>query len=463
MKFSLRIKLSVSYLLVAIISVALVMALTNMFLDSHFRKYANWNQEQRNRDVVTSVSQQYLGDGKWNTDMIEAIGTSALENGLIIKVKDISGKVIWDATAHNNGMCQRIIEHMAHNVSSRYPDVGGAYREIPYEVKYNEENVGLVEVGSYGPYYLNDNDLAFINTLNKILIGVGVFSVILSLVLGSIMARRLSLPIARVISSAQSISRGYFSDRISEESTTEEICQLTSTINNLAQTLEKQEALRKKMGADVAHELRTPLATLQSHMEAMIDGIWEPDADRLKSCHEEIIRINKMVGDLEKLAKYESESLVLNKVRFDISELIRRIVCNFEPEFKNRGIEIAFEGEVEEIFADRDKMSQVIINLISNALKYTQEGGMVRISARGRGGAVEIRVKDNGQGIPEEDLPFVFERLYRADKSRNRLTGGAGIGLTIAKTIIEAHNGRIEVSSKINEGTEFLITLQKGI
>jgi len=230
-----------------------------------------------------------------------------------------------------------------------------------------------------------------------------------------------------------------------------------------AQTLEKQEALRKKMGADVAHELRTPLATLQSHMEAMIDGIWEPDADRLKSCYEEIIRINKMVGDLEKLAKYEGESLVLNKTTFDISELIRRIICNFEPEFKNSGIEIAFEGKAEEIFADRDKMSQVIINLVSNALKYTQAGGMVKISAKSEEGVVEIRVKDTGQGIPEEDLPFVFERLYRADKSRNRLTGGAGIGLTIAKTIVEAHNGHIEVYSKINEGTEFLITLPKGI
>jgi len=463
MKFSLRIKLSVSYLLVAMISVVLVMALTNMLLDSHFRKYVNRNQEQRNREVVASVSQQYLGDGKWNMDMVEAIGISALENGLIIKVKDNSGTIIWDATAHNNGMCQRIIEHMARNVSSRYPDAGGSYKEIPYEVSYNQEKVGLVEIGSYGPYYLSDNDLAFINTLNKILIGVGVFSVILSLVLGSIMARRLSQPIARVISSAQSIARGYFSDRIAEESTTEEICQLTSTINDLAQTLEKQEALRKKMGADVAHELRTPLATLQSHMEAMIDGIWEPDADRLKSCYEEIIRINKMVGDLEKLAKYEGESLVLNKTTFDISELIRRIICNFEPEFKNSGIEIAFEGKAEEIFADRDKMSQVIINLVSNALKYTQAGGMVKISAKSEEGVVEIRVKDTGQGIPEEDLPFVFERLYRADKSRNRLTGGAGIGLTIAKTIVEAHNGHIEVYSKINEGTEFLITLPKGI
>lgn len=463
MKYSLRIKLSFSYVLVALLSVALIMALTNMFLDEHFREYVKQNQEQKNKEVITSISQQYQDDGKWNLDMVETIGVSALENGLIIKVKDVNGKVIWDAKVHNNGMCQRIIEHMAQNVSSRYPNTKGTYTEVPYPVNYKLSKVGVMEIGSYGPYYLSDNDLAFINTLNKLLIGVGIFSLFFSLVLGSIMAKRLTSPISRVISSAQSIAKGFFTDRISEKSTTNEICQLTSTINNLAETLEKQEVLRKKMSADVAHELRTPLATLQSHMEAMIDGIWKPDTDRLKSCHEEIIRINRMVGDLEKLAKYESENLVLNKSKFDVSELIQRIIYNFEPEFKNKGIGIFFESENEEIFADKDKFSQVVINLVSNALKYTPNGGTVSVSIKGAEDITEISVKDNGPGIPEEDLPFIFERFYRADKSRNRLTGGSGIGLTIVKTITEAHKGRIEVQSKINEGTEFIISIPKEI
>ncbi len=463
MKYSLRIKISLSYVLVALLSVALIMVFTNMFLDKNFRKYVRQNQEQKNQQVITSISQQYKDNGSWNINMVETIGVSALENGLIIKVKDISGKVIWDAKAHNNGMCQRIIEHTTQNVISRYPNVKNTYTEVPYAVNYNHAKVGVVEIGSYGPYYLSDNDLSFINTLNKLLIGVGVFSLFFSLVLGSIMARRLSSPISRVISSAQSIAKGYFTDRISEKSTTKEICQLTTTINNLAETLEKQEVLRKKMSGDVAHELRTPLATLQSHMEAMIDGIWEPDTERLKSCHEEIIRINKMVGDLGRLAKYESESLVLNKETFDISELIQHIIYNFQSEFKNKEIEISFQGEKEEVFADKNKISQVVINLVSNALKYTPNGGIVNVRVKGAEDITEICVKDNGLGIPEEDLPFIFERFYRADKSRNRLTGGSGIGLTIVKAIIDAHKGRIEVQSKVNEGTEFIISLPKEI
>ncbi len=461
MKQSLRTKLSLSYILVALLSVALIMAITNMFLEKHFREYVRQNQEQKYREVVTSISKQYQEEEKWNIDMIGTIGVSALENGMIIKVKEINGKVIWDAAVHNNGMCQRIIEHMAQNMSSRYPYTKGNYTEVPYPVEYNNTRVGVVEIGSYGPYYLSDNDLAFISTLNKLLIAVGVFSFFFSLVLGSIMAKRLSSPISRVIKSAQAISKGYFSERITEKSTTNEICQLTETINNLAENLEKQELLRKKMSADVAHELRTPLATLQSHMEAMIDGIWEPDAGRLKSCHEEITRINNMVGDLERLVKYESENLVLNKSKFDISELIGRIICNFEPQFKNKGVEIAFEDVYEEVWLDKDKISQVVVNLVSNALKYTPEGGFVNITVKGTGGITGISVKDNGPGIPEEDLPFVFERFYRADKSRNRLTGGSGIGLTIVKAIVEAHKGHIEVRSKVNEGTEFIISLPK--
>ncbi len=461
MKYSLKLKLSGSYVLVALISIFLITIFTNLLLDRQFRQYVMQNQEQKNKEIVTSIGKLYMGNSMWNMDGMETIGMSALENGMILKVKNSSGKVIWDASLHNNGMCQRIIEHMSQNLSNRYPGLKGTYIERPYPIKYNSSNVGTVEIGSYGPFYLSDNDLEFINTLNKMLIGVGVFSLFFALVLGSIMAKRLSSPISRVIKTAQMISKGYFKDRISEKSSTSEICQLTATINDLADTLDKQETLRKRLTADVAHELRTPIATLQSHMEAMIDGIWKPDSERLKSCHEEIVRISKMVGDLEKLVRYESENLSLNKSEFNISELIWHIIQNFESDYRIKGVDINFVGEDELVKADRDKISQVIVNLISNALKYTPQGGNVEITVKGAEDITEIRVKDDGLGIPDEDLPFIFERFYRADKSRNKHTGGSGIGLTIAKTIIEAHKGHIEARSKVNDGTEFVISLPK--
>jgi len=461
MKFSLRTKLSLSFVSVVLISVLLVSIITNLLLDKHFKEYVIENQERKSREIVAQVSRQFKAGGEWDLDAIENICLNALAQGLIIKVIDPSGKLIWDATLHDNEQCERMLAHMAQNMSSRYPNWEGSYVEEVYPLTSDLGVVGEIVIGYYGPFFFNDSDLAFINTLNRLFIGAGAFSIVLSLLIGSLMAKRLSTPIARVTTTARMIAKGYFGGRITESSTTKEIAQLTEAINNLAETLENQEALRKRLTADVAHELRTPLATLQSHMEAMIDGIWEPDVQRLKSCHEEIMRINRLVGDLEKLARYESDNLILTKTDFDVSELIRHIIRNFENDFAAKGIEIRFTGGREFITADRDKISQVVVNLLSNALKYTSPGGMVQVSVEGAEDVTKIAVRDNGAGIPPEDLPHIFERFYRADKSRNRLTGGAGIGLTIAKAIVDAHKGSIQVHSKVGEGTEFTITLPK--
>ena len=461
MKFSLRTKLTISYILITLISVFLISIITNLLLDKHFKDYIKQNQARKNEEIASLTAQKFKVEKGWDLDAIEDICINALEQGMIIKVVDLSEKVIWDARLHDNEICEQMIAHMAQNMNNRYPDWQGGYVEDTYPVANSFGKVGSVIIGYYGPYYFSDNDLEFINAINRLLIGVGAFSLLLSIFFGSFMSKRLSAPISKVITTAHMISKGYFDDRITEKSNTKETAQLTETINNLAETLEKQEVLRKQLTADVAHELRTPLATLQSHMEAMIDGIWKPDTERLKGCHEEIARINKMVGGLEQLARYESENLILTKTNFDILELVRHITNNFEKEFLNNNIVFEFDGEVDIVRADKDKVSQVVINLLSNAIKYTPGGGTVKVTVKGSNDAVQITVKDTGRGIPPEDLPHIFERFYRADKSRNRLTGGAGIGLAIAKAIIEAHKGKIQVQSKINEGTEFTILLPK--
>lgn len=463
MKYSLRTKLSLSYILMGLFLITAICLSSNFLLEGQFRSYIKKQHEQRNRQVVRLISGQYDAESRqWNKTAIQGIGLNALEQGSIVKVTGSSGETVWDATVHNNGLCVQMLDHMAQNMDSRYRNYHGGYEEKVYDFNDGPEHVGKVTIGYLGPFFLTDNELAFINTLNGILVGVGIISLLLALLLGTMMARRLSDPISKVITAAEAISRGNYSERISEGSDTKEISALTSTINDLAGNLERQDILRKRLSADVAHELRTPLATLQSHLEAMIDGIWEADEDRLKSCHEEILRINKMVGELEKVARYESESLVLDKTCFDISELIRQIIKNFETEFINKGVTLGFTGREMPVVADRDKLSQVLINLISNGLKYTEKGGTVEISVRDLGTFVGIEVRDTGAGIPSEDLPFIFERFYRADKSRNRLTGGSGIGLAIVKAIVEAHKGFVEVHSELNKGTRFIVSLPKG-
>lgn len=463
MKYSLRTKLSLSYISITMLLVFLISLFTNVFLEKHFQNYVKRQQEQKNNEIVVLIGQQYKGDNKWEKAVIEDIGINALENGMILKVKDIEGNIIWDATVHNSGLCTEMLSHMAKNMESRYRNFKGGYVQSQYAVAQNLKQVGVVEIGYYGPFYFSDSDLAFINSINRMLVGIGLFSMLLALIFGAFMAKRLSYPISRVITAAQMIAKGYFGHRIVEKSSTREIEQLTSTINNLAETLEKQDTLRKRMSADVAHELRTPVATLQSHLEAMIDGIWKPEAQRLKSCHEEVVRIGRMVGDLEKLARYEKENLILNREMFNISELIQKNIHNFENDFKCKGVELKFISKEQIVFADRDKISQVVVNLLSNALKYTQHGGCVMIEVKELDKGVEMVVRDNGIGIPAEDLTHIFERFYRVDKSRNRLTGGSGIGLSIVKSIVEAHKGIISVQSELGKGTEFTILFPRQV
>jgi signal transduction histidine kinase len=460
MKNSLKTKLSLSYALVAVISILMISLMTNIFLEKQFKVYTIQNQEHKNKELVNLIGEQYSDNNMWNYKTIESIGVNSIEQGLIIKLNDKSGKVVWDASNHNNGLCKQMIDHMENNMSKYYGNDSGKYEEKLYPIYNDNGKVGTLQIGYYGPFYYNDNDIAFINTLNKLIIAVGILSLIFALILGAFMTKRLSTPISRVVKAAKNIANGHLNNRITEKSQTTEIDLLISTINNLAETLENQEKLRKRMSADIAHELRTPLATLQSHLEAMIDGIWKPNTERLLSCHEETMRINRLVGDLGSLAKYESENYKLSKIKYDIGDQMKKIIYNFQADFKNKGVNISFNGKKEMIFADRDKISQVIINIISNSLKYTPRNGSVEVIIdKIDDGQVAIKVKDTGRGISLDDLPYVFERFYRADKSRNRLTGGAGIGLTIAKAIVDFHNGKIMVESKINEGTEFIVLL----
>jgi signal transduction histidine kinase len=223
--------------------------------------------------------------------------------------------------------------------------------------------------------------------------------------------------------------------------------------------LEQQERLRKRLTGDVAHELRTPLATLQSHLEAMVDGVWEPDKNRLISCLDETVRLSKLTFDLERLARYDSENMQLNKEKFDLTQLIRQTVLNFESSFMANGAKLQYLTESLEITADEDKISQVLVNLLANAQKFTGKGGEASISLTKKGDMAEILVSDTGQGIAKKDLPYIFERFYRADPSRSRITGGSGIGLTIVKAIVLAHKGTISVTSEQGKGTVFTVLL----
>jgi Signal transduction histidine kinase len=460
-KMSLRSKLSMAFMLFALVLFVLIIVFANFIMEKQFEAYTVSKLEKTIRDTVGLIESRFESPENWNASAIEDIGVGALSGGLMLRVTSAGGAGIWDAWEHNNGFCTEMLQHMAMNMQSYDSGFKGAYQEEAYPIMINGQPAGRVDVGYYGPYFYSDTDIQFLKGLNEFLLIAAGISLLVCLLLGAFMAKRLTQPIASVIDTAGRIAKGDLGSRITERSTTREIAELTGSVNSMAQELSDQELLRKRLTADVAHELRTPLATLQSHMEAMIDGVWEPEPKRLVSCHEEILRLSKLVGELQTLSRYDCENLELHKERFEISGLLARILLNFENEFKSRGVALELAGGEVWAEADRDKVSQVLVNLISNALKYTPEGGKVRIEAAETPDEATISVSDTGIGIPESDLPYIFERFYRSDKSRSRATGGSGIGLTIARSIIGAHGGEISVDSSPGEGSTFTISLPK--
>jgi len=461
-KYSLQFKLTAAFLAFTLFLFSLLGIFVNFLLEKQFESYILDKITQKNNEIVSNLEMRYIDSGgKWEDTGLENIGVNALGDSLMIRVSDVQGTVLWDATKHDSGMCAAILQNLAENMQAHNAGFKGGYVEKSFDVIVGQKVVGNVSIGYYGPYYYTDNDIHFLNSLNNLLLLGTLIAAAVAIVFGAFLAKWLSSPISRVIRAAGQIAQGKYDDRIHENSNTKEIVELTSSINILAETLSKQETLRKRLTADVAHELRTPTANLQSHIEAIIDGIWQPDAARLVSCHEETIRISKLVSDLENLARFEADNLILKKETFDLNALILKIIKSFENDISVKKINVTHELAAQYLSADKDKMEQVIVNLISNALKYTPEGGCIKIRTNETSELVFISVEDTGIGISNEDLPFIFERFYRADKSRNRATGGSGIGLAIVKFLAEAHGGAVTVESKPGLGSEFTVTLPK--
>ncbi|WP_150842890.1 ATP-binding protein [Clostridium sp. UBA1353] len=453
-------RLTLIFLLFSMTIILLISFSSHIFMKKNFNRYLEDIIEGRKKSLIKDISNTYK-NGRWDNKNIEDIGIEAINNGFIISIKDISDNVIWSAKTHNSSMCEAMMSRMGYNMSIVNPGYKGDYTEEVYNLKIDEKYAGILEIGYYGPLYYNDSDVIFFKTLDNILIFVGIFSLGISIFIGILISTSISKPIGSVVKATNSIATGKYKNKIKEESNIKEINDMISSVNTLAFSLDEEEKIRKTMTKDISHELRTPLTTMQGQLEALIDGIWEPTEERLQSIHEEVRRLSRLVGSLEHLSRYESEDLILNKNEVDIKELVEMILINFEKELHDKNISVNNKLETFIINVDRDKITQGLINIISNGIKYTEQGGIIEITCDEGKNIAIIHIRDSGIGISKEHLPYIFQRFYRADESRTRATGGAGIGLTISKAIIEAHGGNIKVKSEINKGTEFIIEIPK--
>ena len=464
MKQKISAQLAAGFAFIVLITVAVISITANGLISHQFEQYVAQQRKMSSEQLAQSLSFQYHAeDGTWNVDYIHGLGMYALKDGYLIRLSDAEGQVIWDAENHDMTLCHQIMQDIRTQMSQRRPDLDGNFTTYRYDLKQNDEVIGYLDVSYYSPYYLNESDFRFLDSLNRILLVVGICAATAAAAAGAVLAKSLSVPLLKVTEITRKISDGDYGARLeTENGQTQEIAALSGAVNHMAESLERQETLRRRLTSDVAHELRTPVANVSLNLEMMLDEVWEPTKDRLQSCYEELGRISGIISDLEKLRQMEAENMNLELEPVNLLELAQAVETAFEPDLKKKKLTCEVSGEAAAVMGDQRRLHQVIFNLVSNAVKYSTEGGSIQIRVKQEKHKAVLIVEDQGIGMAEEELPLIFERFYRTDLSRSRKTGGAGIGLAIVKAIVQAHQGTVTVTSKVGCGSRFTVTLPAG-
>jgi len=280
--------------------------------------------------------------------------------------------------------------------------------------------------------------------------------------------RQIVAPVRAMTAATQHIADGHYDERVRvsgdpAKNELDELAQLALHFNRMADKLEHTENMRRQLIGDVAHELRTPLTAIKGSMEGLIDGVLPAEIETFQQVYREADRLQRLVADLQELSRVEAGAFALNRQRVAVRRLIDVLVSRLSRQFVEKGVALETDcpPDMPDVLADEDRIGQVLLNLAGNALQYTPARGKVRVAAQRHGGEIRITVSDTGIGIPPEHLPHVFTRFYRVDKSRSRAGGGSGVGLTIAKHLVEAHGGHIWAASPgPGQGSTFTFTLR---
>jgi signal transduction histidine kinase len=437
-------KLTVVILGICLGSILIFGIIVNLTLNRNFQNYLTQMQINREKQVVSSLAEMYQESGDWGNLPFEFIWGQSIFFANLRYVTDANGEIVL-FFYHGRRLLKPTMLH-----------------SLPILV--HNQQVGTAFFGQTAiQNLLSRQDRLYRKTIYESIIWSILLTATLSMIIIQIFARKLSAPIIEMNTLARNISNGNLETRVSHLSH-DEIGELGQSINHLTDKLALVEDLRKKMTADVAHDLRTPLATIHSHLEGMIDEVIPASPANLESLLEEVERLTNLVNDLQEISLADRSIQKLKRVPIALDTLINDVVKKITPLFANKGVILEL-GRIEkvEIPSDRGALAKIMDNLLSNALKYTPTGKKVQIDLEDNHDSISMNIIDQGIGISEKDLPFIFERFYRTDQSRNRESGGFGLGLTIVKELVEALGGKITVSSTVGQGSTFSVHLPKVI
>ncbi|HSF82189.1 MAG TPA: ATP-binding protein [Anaerolineales bacterium] len=340
---------------------------------------------------------------------------------------------------------------------------------IPTSFNRHMSAMGTMMSSMMGNTSTMESDLfnSFRTAVNEALILAASAAFLMAVFVSILVTRLVVSPLSAMKAASQHIAAGNYAERVKirgdiDRGEFDELDQLALSFNRMAFMLERTESMRRQLIGDVAHELRTPLTTIQGYMEGLMDGVLPADDSTYQSVYREADRLKRLVSNLQELSRVESGAYELDRHPVPVVSLISGVFKRLEGQFTEKGValDLAVPESLPALLVDEDRIGQVLLNLVGNALQYTPAGGQVTISAEQKNHEVQITVSDTGIGLSPEHLPYVFTRFYRVDKSRSRAGGGSGIGLTIARHLVEAHGGQIWAQSAgVGKGSQFVFTL----
>lgn len=458
MKRTIGWQLLFSFLAISVVSVGLFGWLSMRIMNDHFKAYVSLRQTEEITAFTGQLEQAFVGGGSWDNTAISTIGADALKSNIILKVYDVNGQIIWAPSAEEEKNLQQSGSHMMQMNDMMGGEESG-YTLTTTTLYDGGKEIGSLAIGTIGPYAYNEHDRQFMTDVKNNFLIVALLTLVLAILFAGWVARQLSRPVVKVSDFTKEIAKGNYANQVPPETKIVEIDELIHSVNKLSHQLENQQAIRNRLSSDISHEIRTPLTTLKGNLEAMLDGIWEITEDRLRICYDEVNRISRLIGDIDRINEIESQQEKLTISSFDLQELSKKIVTNFASAVGQKNIALSVTGERVMIAADKDKISQVLTNLLSNAIKFTPENGKIEIETRKQGEQAILKVSDSGIGISLDDQEKIFERFYMTEPSRNSKLGGQGIGLAIVKSIIKKHKGTVRVESDPGKGAIFIVSL----
>ena len=458
------VRLTIAFVLVTLVTVSAVALLANRSASSQFRHYLVRSEMTGWGDLADDLAAYYERQGNW--DGVEVVfedvggamqpgrgrpfdngqGRGQMRRGLggpSTLLSDGQGLVIYDS--HE----QRIGETLSRSE-----------QELAIPIQAGGRTVGFLLASPSGWGQLGAQEQSFLDQVNRALLLAGALAGVLGILLGLGLSRGLTAPLARLTAAARRIAGGDLSQRVPETGSAE-VAALGQAFNQMAADLEKAEELRRNLVADLAHELRTPLSVIQGNLRAIHDEVYPLEQAEIATLYDETRLLNRLVDDLRELALAEAGQLRLERRPVAPADLVNRAMEPARVQAAEKGIALqaALPEDLPLVDVDPQRIGQVLGNLLNNALVHTPSGGEIVVMARTKESEVEVSVRDTGEGIRSEDLPHIFDRFYRADKSRVQVASGTWLGLAIARQLVKAHGGRIEVESEVGRGTQFTFAL----